>query len=105
MDASVAAAATWSEMRAEGLPTPLAAPLLGLDNGNPGTVPPALLQKQIDWTNRALRDRYPELMVQHEGKPLLVIFDTTGTAMNGSVSSQAAHQLLAFSRFSLRDCL
>ena len=41
-----------------GLPTPLVAPLLGLDNGNPGIVPPSLLQKQIEWTGRALRDRY-----------------------------------------------
>ena len=40
-----------------GLPTPLVAPLLGLDNGNPGRVPPSLLQKQIEWTGRALRDR------------------------------------------------
>jgi hypothetical protein len=38
MDASVATAATWAQMRADGLPTPLAVPLLGLDNGNPGTV-------------------------------------------------------------------
>ena len=84
MDASVATAATWAKMREEGLATPLAVPLLGLDNSNPGTVPPALLQQQIEWTGRALRDMYPQLMLQHEGKPLLVIFDTTGTAMNGS---------------------
>ena len=32
MDASVATAATWAKMREEGLATPLAVPLLGLDN-------------------------------------------------------------------------
>jgi hypothetical protein len=68
----------------EGLRTPLAVPLLGLDNSNPGTVSPAKLQRQIEWTGRALRDVYPELMLQVDEKPLLVIFDTTGTAQNGS---------------------
>ena len=84
MDASVAAVATWAQMREEGLPTPLAVPLLGLDNGNPGVVNVTVLQQQVEWTGRALRDRFPRLLLQNKGLPLMVIFDTTGTAMNGS---------------------
>ena len=87
MDASIATAATWAKMREEGLPTPLAVPLLGLDNGNPGAVPPALLQQQIEWTGRALRDAYPQLMLAHEGEPLMVIFDTTGRSADNHCSS------------------
>ena len=51
---------------------------------NRRTVAPAKLQQQVEWTGRALRDVYPELMLHVDGRPLLVIFDTTGTAQNGS---------------------
>lgn len=61
----------------EGMDVPQFVLLLGLDNG-PSTTLQAITE-EMDWVAANIIAPYPDSAVMYEGKPLIVVFDGTGT--------------------------
>jgi hypothetical protein len=74
----------YAQMRKEGIPVPQVALILGLDNGPQTTM--SAINEQIAWVYDTLvrNPRYQGLWLEHEGKPLILVFNGGGPGVRRS---------------------
>lgn len=77
INATTGALESWAWLRsAFGVPVPRLLLLLGLDNGPTTTL--QAISEEMDWACANYVSRHPDLMLQYQGRPLIVVFDGTG---------------------------